>query len=103
MFLPKLKLFIHDLISVMNISTSGQLIFPVSCSGFAPPRCDNPSPITYFPYFNQQYLAVAATLNGGNVLSHFVKMIQQWFTAFGKLVIIVFSMEKETKYISERD
>ena len=68
----------------MNISTSGQMIFPVSCSGFIPPRTDNPTPISYFPYFNEQYLAVAASLNGGNVLAHFVKMVRQWFTAFGK-------------------
>ena len=73
--------------SVMNISTSSQLCFPVHCSNFTPARSDNPSPISYFPYFDEQYLAVAASLNGGNVLTHFVKMLQQWFSEFGEYML----------------
>lgn len=70
--------------TVMNISTSCQMSFQVLCSDFIPPRLDSPSPVTYFPFFDRKYLAVAASLNGGNVLANFVKMLQEWFSAFGK-------------------
>lgn len=42
-----------------------------------------PKPIQYYPYFHNQYLAVAASLNGGNVLATFVKMLQQWTMELG--------------------
>ena len=87
-------IYLHGIVPVMNISTSCQLIFPVGGRNFTPPRPDNPSPISYFPYFNRQYLAVAPSLNGGNVLAHFVKMIQQWFAAFGRLLIDLFSRRR---------
>ncbi|KAL4224095.1 hypothetical protein ACF0H5_017549 [Mactra antiquata] len=78
----------HD--AVMNISTSGQLCYPISIPDFIPPRFPVPCPVSYFPFFNNTYLAVAASLNGGNVLSAFVKMLQDWFSTFG------FTLDKET-------
>ncbi|MPC28005.1 Sedoheptulokinase [Portunus trituberculatus] len=42
----------------------------------------SPSPIEYFPFF-KSYLAVAASLNGGNVLAAFVRMVQQWSLDLG--------------------
>ncbi|KAG7279378.1 hypothetical protein CRUP_001286 [Coryphaenoides rupestris] len=58
--------------AVLNISTSAQLAYTMP-GGFRPP--DAPvtgSPISYFPYFDESYLAVAASLNGGNALTTFV-------------------------------
>ncbi len=51
---------------------------------FLPPVLDMTSPIEYFPYYNGRYLAVAASLSGGNVLAAFVKMLQQWTHELGK-------------------
>ncbi|KAM3965706.1 sedoheptulokinase [Aphomia sociella] len=66
----------HD--AVLNISTSAQLaivvdkISDLSCST-----------VEHLPYFKSNYLVVAASLNGGNVLATFVKMLQQWMLEFG--------------------
>lgn len=69
--------------AILNISTSAQLSF-LKQKGFLP---DIPIPenqiIDYFPYFDDQYLAVAASLNGGNVLVAFVKMLHQWIKYLG--------------------
>ena len=43
----------------------------------------NQSTVEYFPYFGKTYLAVAASLNGGNCLAAFVKMLQQWAVDLG--------------------
>jgi len=40
-------------------------------------------PVEYFPYFDGKYLAVAASLNGGNTLAAFVRMLQQWTLELG--------------------
>ena len=37
-----------------------------------------PNSVTVFPYFNNRLLLVAASLNGGNVLTNFVQMIHSW-------------------------
>ena len=37
----------------------------------------------FLPYFDGKYLAVAAALNGGNVLASFVAMLQQWALELG--------------------
>ncbi|XP_075710504.1 sedoheptulokinase [Rhinoderma darwinii] len=69
--------------AVLNISTSAQLTFPMP-EGFQPE--DHPSPteaVTYFPYFKDRYLAVAASLNGGNVFASFVTMLAQWTADLG--------------------
>ncbi|GBM81323.1 Sedoheptulokinase [Araneus ventricosus] len=70
----------HD--AVMNLSTSAQLSFLLP-EDFKPPPAVSTSPVEYFPYFNGRYLAVAASLNGGNVLAAFVKMLQQWTHELG--------------------
>lgn len=41
------------------------------------------TPVEYFPYFDQKYLAVAASLNGGNALAAFVCMLQHWTHELG--------------------
>ncbi|XP_026321302.1 sedoheptulokinase-like isoform X2 [Hyposmocoma kahamanoa] len=64
--------------AVLNISTSAQLAIVVkSVSDLG---C---STIEHLPYFNNTYLVVAASLNGGNVLATFVKMLQQWMLDLG--------------------
>lgn len=40
-------------------------------------------PVQYFPYFNGCYLAVGASLNGGNSLALFVRTLQQWAHQLG--------------------
>ena len=54
-------------------------------SGFQPAQTPDPTaPVAYFPYFDKTYLAVAASLNGGNVLATFVHMLVQWMADLGK-------------------
>lgn len=64
--------------AVLNISTSAQLAFVVN--SITDLGC---STVEHLPYFNDSYLVVAASLNGGNVLATFVKMLQQWMLEFG--------------------
>lgn len=68
--------------AVLNISTSAQIAFVAE--NFEPTN-DKPgvSPVEYFPYFGGKYLAVAASLNGGNALATFVRMLQQWTKELG--------------------
>nr|XP_014354449.1 PREDICTED: sedoheptulokinase [Latimeria chalumnae] len=69
--------------AVLNISTSAQLTFALP-SGFQPPDFpDSSSPVAYFPYFDGVHLAVAASLNGGNVIATFVAMLTQWLRELG--------------------
>ncbi|KAM8818290.1 sedoheptulokinase [Rhynchonycteris naso] len=69
--------------AVLNISTSVQLAASMP-SGFQPVQTPDPAaPVAYFPYFNRTYLAVAASLNGGNVLATFVHMLVQWVADLG--------------------
>ncbi|XP_049658996.1 sedoheptulokinase isoform X1 [Accipiter gentilis] len=69
--------------AVLNISTSAQLTVSMPL-GFQPPETPDPSSaVTYFPYFNDDYLAVAASLNGGNVLATFVDMVARWTEELG--------------------
>ena len=54
--------------------------------GFQPAQAPDPAaPGAYFPYFDRTYLAVAASLNGGNVLATFVHMLVQWMADLGKM------------------
>lgn len=64
--------------AVLNISTSAQLAFVVN--NISDMGCKT---IEHLPYFDNTYLAVAASLNGGNVLATFVKMLQQWMLDLG--------------------
>ncbi|XP_028390420.1 sedoheptulokinase [Phyllostomus discolor] len=69
--------------AVLNISTSVQLAASMP-SGFQPAQAPDPAaPVAYFPYFGRTYLAVAASLNGGNVLATFVHMLVQWMADLG--------------------
>lgn len=68
------------------MSTSAQLTFSMPAD-FTPAGVpDALSPITYFPYFQNTYLAVAAALNGGNVLAAFVGMLTTWMKEFGSYI-----------------
>ncbi|NXA35240.1 SHPK Sedoheptulokinase, partial [Eudromia elegans] len=69
--------------AVLNIGTSAQLTISMPL-GFQPPETPDPfSAVTYYPYFSGSYLAVAASLNGGNVLAMFVDMVTQWIAELG--------------------
>lgn len=69
--------------AVLNISTSAQLTHAMP-AGFTPSSSpQSNSPISYFPYFDSTYLAVAASLNGGNVLATFVDMLLKWTSELG--------------------
>lgn len=69
--------------TVLNISTSAQLTYAMPAD-FKPPDSPQPaSSISYFPYFEESYLAVAASLNGGNVLATFVQMLTAWMKELG--------------------
>ncbi|XP_010903430.2 sedoheptulokinase isoform X1 [Esox lucius] len=69
--------------AVLNISTSAQLIYAMPLD-FTPPNCADPtSTIFYFPYFDGSYLAVAASLNGGNVMASLVGMLSGWMNELG--------------------
>lgn len=67
--------------AVLNISTSAQLTYVDPT--YNPINKTQSNCIEYFPYFNDQYLAVAASLNGGNTLAAFVKALQQWALELG--------------------
>ncbi|KAM8898313.1 sedoheptulokinase isoform 2-T4 [Spinachia spinachia] len=69
--------------AVLNISTSAQLSFAMPAD-FKPPDSPQPaSTVSYFPYFDDSYLAVAASLNGGNVMATFVGMLTSWMKELG--------------------
>ncbi|XP_077361258.1 sedoheptulokinase isoform X1 [Festucalex cinctus] len=69
--------------AVLNISTSAQLTFAMPAD-FKPPDSPQPaSSVAFFPYFGSSYLAVAAALNGGNVLATFVEMLTGWMKELG--------------------
>ncbi|KAK7076152.1 hypothetical protein SK128_005414 [Halocaridina rubra] len=70
--------------AVINISTSAQLCFRMP-QDFVPADepPSTPQPVEYFPFFDNSYLAVAASLNGGNVLATFVRTVQQWTLDLG--------------------
>lgn len=69
--------------AVLNISTSAQLTYAMPAD-FKPPEFPQPaSSVSYFPYFYNSYLAVAASLNGGNVMAAFVEMLTSWMRELG--------------------
>ncbi|KAJ6657217.1 hypothetical protein lerEdw1_002584 [Lerista edwardsae] len=69
--------------AVLNISTSAQLTLLMPL-GFQPRESPDPqSPVAYFPYFADRHLAVAASLNGGNVLATFVDVLSRWMAELG--------------------
>uniref|UniRef100_A0A673B3H2 Sedoheptulokinase n=2 Tax=Sphaeramia orbicularis TaxID=375764 RepID=A0A673B3H2_9TELE len=69
--------------AVLNIGTSAQLTYAMP-SDFTPPPSPQPdSALSFFPYFDSSYLAVAASLNGGNVLATFVETLAAWTKELG--------------------
>ena len=57
---------------------------------FRPPDAPvSGSPVSYFPFFDESYLAVAASLNGGNALATFVGMLSSWMRDLGVCVFIL--------------
>ena len=78
---------------MLNISTSAQLAFQMH-EHFVPPRMDSTSSVEYFPYFKKRYLAVAASLSGGNVMAAFVRMLQQWTHQFGEYADLTYSAKQ---------
>jgi len=74
-----------DTDAVVNVSTSAQMAF-VQPVEFKPSLVDQEavhSPVEYFPYFEKRFIAVAASLTGGNALAAFIRMIQQWVMQLG--------------------
>jgi len=69
--------------AVINVSTSAQVAF-VMPPEFKPSKWEGGKidPVQYFPYM-QGYLAVAASLTGGNALAAFVQTIQGWCSELG--------------------
>ncbi|KAG1661662.1 Sedoheptulokinase [Nymphon striatum] len=65
--------------AVLNIGTSAQFAYEVSISR----KTAEDGAIEHFPYFCGTYLAVAASLNGGCVLSSFVNMLHEWISELG--------------------
>ncbi|KAL5016425.1 hypothetical protein ScPMuIL_006014 [Solemya velum] len=68
--------------AALNMSTSFQLGFLVSNDATLS-KLDNCKAIQVLPYFEEKSLAVAASLNGGNVLRSFVLMLKSWMTSLG--------------------
>lgn len=66
--------------AVVNVGTSAQLILPLSSKH---PHGHLPPGLVSAPYFGGDSIAVAASLNGGNVLSHFVGMLHSWLHDLG--------------------
>jgi len=77
-----------DTDAVINVSTSAQMAF-VQSEGFLPlirrsgKEEESNSAVQFFPYIEGRYLAVAASLNGGNALATFVRMLQMWCVELG--------------------
>ncbi|XP_071093516.1 LOW QUALITY PROTEIN: sedoheptulokinase-like [Haliotis cracherodii] len=73
----------HD--AVLNLSTSIQMGYVVKGDNSVKSNSleDKSATLCYFPYFGDEYLALSTGLNGGNVLQHFVSMLQGWFGEFG--------------------
>lgn len=66
--------------AALNVSTSAQLAY---VHPTYKPVVKTAEKIEYYPYFDGKYLAVAASLNGGNNLATFVKTLQQWTMDLG--------------------
>ena len=71
---------------VINISTSSQACISIESSTYESLKHKLPSSITVFPYNlagSKRLLLVAASLNGGNVLDHFVDLVLNWSSQLG--------------------
>jgi len=68
------------MILVLNFGTASQMAFQMP-DKFLPDKILNHqsvSPITFLPYFDGRFLAVAASLNGGNVLDCICGLLSSW-------------------------
>ncbi|KAF6199103.1 hypothetical protein GE061_007128 [Apolygus lucorum] len=72
----------HSDDAVLNISTSAQMAFVLPSAEPYISR-DHNAVIELWPYFEGKFLAVAATLNGGNALATFITMLQHWMLDLG--------------------
>ncbi|CAG9861992.1 unnamed protein product [Phyllotreta striolata] len=72
-----------DTDAVLNISTSAQMAF-VAKKYIPPAGVPVVNPISYWPFFRNQFVAVAASLNGGNVLAMFVDTLKGWLADVGE-------------------
>jgi len=72
---------------VLNISTSAQLALAVNKQTSMNENCqdDNILSSMRVPYFKSKDLLVAASLNGGNILSAFVQLIYSWQLSLNNL------------------
>ena len=70
---------------MVNISTSIQLGFAVSKAKREKIVQTSPACISFFPYFDDQELALFAGLNGGNAIFCFAESIAQWVSDLGKM------------------
>jgi len=81
----KSTLEVADTDAVVNVSTSAQMAF-VQPEEFQPEIMTDDeirNPVEYFPYFERRFIAVAASMTGGNALAAFIRMIQQWVIQLG--------------------
>ena len=75
-------LFYFPTRTVLNIGTSSQLVtFKPTLSRLSASKL--PPSVMELPFFNDRNILVAASLNGGNVLSKFVDLLRWWTTEMG--------------------
>lgn len=67
------------------MSTSSQVCISITAKKYGEIKNKLPKSVTMFPYFHDQVLLVAASLNGGNVLEKFVEMLIDWNFEIGLL------------------
>lgn len=72
--------------AALNMSTSLQLGFIVNGDANLC-KLDACNSVVVLPYFGDSYLAVAASLNGGNVIHSFVLMLKSWMSSLGMAFI----------------
>ena len=78
----KLKLIIISSPAI-NISTSVQLGFVLSSKELQNSEVLAKPCLSFFPYFNEQYLCLLAGLNGGNALGYLAKCVGNWIIQLG--------------------
>ncbi|XP_005093697.1 sedoheptulokinase [Aplysia californica] len=71
----------HD--AAINISTSIQLGFVMSPEDVASLTPSCPPSLAFFPYFQGQFLALCAGLNGGNALGYLAECLGAWIVSLG--------------------
>lgn len=67
--------------AILYVSSSARMCF--IAKNYKPKLRPTVQPVEYFPFFNNNFIAVAASDNGGSILSHFVRMVQSWTRELG--------------------